>query len=108
MYKDASKTTMEAEMEASFFVGKFPSERGFENRKMSPAAFWMLLKCWGEKRCSKAAFNLEETRICRAAAERKEIDGNPHANPAWISPEINLTGKTNSNRGDMLDISQNT
>ncbi|MCR8631752.1 hypothetical protein [Paenibacillus radicis (ex Xue et al. 2023)] len=38
----------------------------------------------------------------------KEIDGNPHVNPAWISLEINLTGKTNSNIGDMDGISQNT
>ncbi|MFD0682200.1 MULTISPECIES: hypothetical protein [unclassified Paenibacillus] len=56
----------------------------------------------------KAAFSLKETRICRAAVEGKKIDGNCHANPAWISPEINLTGKTNSNIGEMVDISQNT
>ncbi|MFD0682689.1 MULTISPECIES: hypothetical protein [unclassified Paenibacillus] len=39
---------------------------------------------------------------------RKKIDGNCQANPAWIPPEINLTGITNSNIGEMVDISQNT
>ncbi|MGQ5390359.1 hypothetical protein ACT8ZS_05820 [Paenibacillus sp. M.A.Huq-84] len=62
----------------------------------------------GREAMFKAAFNLEETMICRAAAEGKKIDGNCNANLAWISLEINLTGKTNSNIDEMVDISQNT
>jgi hypothetical protein len=38
---------------------------------------------------------------------KKEIDGNPPVNPALISFESNLTGKTPANRGDGDDISQN-
>ncbi|MFD0677814.1 hypothetical protein ACFQ0C_13375 [Paenibacillus sp. GCM10027630] len=42
-----------------------------------------------------------------AIAEGKEIDGNPHVNPAWISFEINITGKTNANIADIGDIIKN-
>ncbi|MFD0679142.1 MULTISPECIES: hypothetical protein [unclassified Paenibacillus] len=57
-----------------------------------------------EREAMFKGINLEETMICRGRCGKK-IDGNCNANPAWISPEINLTGKTNSNRGEMVDIS---
>ncbi|MGQ5391455.1 hypothetical protein ACT8ZS_11540 [Paenibacillus sp. M.A.Huq-84] len=43
----------------------------------------------------------------RAAAEGKEIDGNPPVNLAWISFESNITGKSTANIADMDDLSPN-
>ncbi|MCR8633273.1 hypothetical protein [Paenibacillus radicis (ex Xue et al. 2023)] len=67
---------------------------------------WMLLKVMAREPMFKGCFRGDWD--FRAAAERNTINGNPHVNSAWISFEINLTGKAQANIGAMDDMSQNT
>ncbi|MCR8631191.1 hypothetical protein [Paenibacillus radicis (ex Xue et al. 2023)] len=55
----------------------------------------------------KGCFHGKGDQDTLTAAERKTIDGNPPVNPAWISFELILTGKTPANLGNRDEISQN-